>query len=150
MRRSCIARLHFYWRETKMNIDLLQTILGGLLGGSVIGLVEFLIHRHDERHDRNKEILDKLDLLKEKIDSVSAKGDERAAVSARVRILRFADEMLEERKHSKDSFDQAMSDITFYEQYCESHPEFRNNQTLATVSFIKRNYEERLEKHDFL
>ncbi len=133
-----------------MNIDLLQTILGGLLGGGVIGLLEFLIRRHDERKDRNKDILDSLQELKNKIDRVADKGDERAAVAARVRILHFADEMLEGKRHSKDSYDQAMSDITFYERYCENHPEFRNNQTVATVSFIKRNYEERLDKHDFL
>ena len=133
-----------------MNIDLLQTVLGGLLGGSVIGLLEFLIRRHDERKDKNKEILEALDELKKMIDRVADKGEERAVVAARVRILHFADEMLEGKRHSKDSYDQAMSDITFYERYCENHPEFRNNQTVATVSFIKRNYEERLDKHDFL
>ena len=133
-----------------MNIDLLQTIIGGLLGGSVIGLLEFLIRRHDERKDKNKEILEALDELKKMIDRVADKGEERAVVAARVRILHFADEMLEGKRHSKDSYDQALSDITLYEQYCENHPEFRNNQTVATVSFIKRNYEERLDKHDFL
>lgn len=127
-----------------------QTILGGLLGGGFIGLIEFLIRRSDEKHDKNDIVLKKLDELDRKIGQVEAKADERAAVESRVRILRFEDELQEGRRHSKDSFDQCLSDITNYDQYCEDHPKFRNNQTAATVAHIKTVYTERLEKHDFL
>jgi len=131
-----------------------------LVGGGLFAFVQFLINRHDSRNDKNKEILkaisdldakveERFKSLDEKIDLVDAKGDERNAVSSRVRILRFADEMQEDRKHSKDSWDQCLSDVTEYERYCEDHPKFKNGQTAATVSYIKRIYEERLEKHDF-
>lgn len=138
-------------------MDILQTIIGGLLGGGLIGLIEFLIRRKDERADKNSEVLkeinhlnEKIDELGKKIDDVDAKGEERGAVEARVRILRFMDEILDDKRHSKDSYDQCMSDITSYERYCESHPHFKNNQTQTTVEYIKRNYQERLEKKDFL
>lgn len=138
-------------------MDILQTIIGGLLGGGLIGLIEFLIRRRDERADKNSEVLrkigelnQKIDDLGKKIDEVDQKGEERGAIQSRVRILRFMDEILEGRKHSKDSFDQVMSDITSYDQYCEAHPMFRNNQTATTVEYIQKNYQERLEKHDFL
>lgn len=150
----------------------METLVGVLLGGGVLAFIQFLITRYDTRHDKNKEVLqavndldrkmdDKFDqaeqkaigrfnTLDEKIETVEAKGDERAAISARVRILRFSDELQEGRKHSKDAFDQCMSDITFYETYCDGHPKFINNQTELTVEYIKHNYAERLEKHDFL
>lgn len=144
-----------------MNYQILQTIIAGVFGGGVIGFVEFLIRRKDEKNNKNDEVLKAIDelnkkvderfnTLDKKIDGVDRKGDERYAIASRVRILRFADEMMEERRHSKDSWDQCLSDITDYEKYCEATPWFKNNQTAATVTFIKKGYSDRLEKHDFL
>lgn len=144
-----------------MDITVLQIILSAIFGGAFIGFIEFMIKRHDEKNDKNKEVLEAVDKLDKKVDerfdildkricTVEAKGDERAAVSARVRILRFSDELQEERRHSKDSYDQCISDITYYEKYCSENPKFKNGQTELTVEYIKRNYAERLEKHDFL
>lgn len=144
-----------------MDITVLQIIISAVCGGAFIGFIEFLIKRHDEKNDKNKAVLEAVDKLDKKVDerfdildkrifTVEAKGDERAAVSARVRILRFSDELQEGRKHSKDSFDQCISDITYYEKYCSENPNFKNGQTELTVEYIKHNYAERLEKHDFL
>ena len=141
-------------------MDVFTTLIGVLLGGGVLAFIQFLITRHDSKHDKveevNKsiralsgEVKERFDVLDRKIDTVDTKGDERFAVSSRVRILRFEDELQEKRKHSKDSWDQAMSDIDYYETYCNSHPEFKNNQTVATVEHIKNGYMERLEKHDW-
>lgn len=144
-----------------MDIQAVTAFVGVLIGGGILTFVEFMIKRHDDKKSRksgvlkaisdlDKKVDERFDTLNAKIDEVDAKVDERSAVSARVRILRFADEMGEGRKHSKDTYDQALSDIDFYEQYCKSHPTFRNNQTAATVNYIKGSYSERLEKHDFL
>lgn len=129
---------------------MIQTILGGLLGGGFIGLIEFLIRRRDERADKSDEVLRRLDCIEKRIDNIAAKADEREAVNSRLRILRFMDELREGRLHSKDSYDQALSDITNYESYCTSHPSFPNNQTVLTIEHIRHNYAERLEKNDFL
>ena len=131
-------------------MDFLQTILVALIGGGVVGFIEFLIRRHDAKKDKNSEILNAISSLSAKIDSVESKADERAAVDARIRILRFRDEMLEGRNHTHDSFQQVLNDIDDYENYCHTHPQFKNNQTVSTIQHIKRNYEERLERHDFL
>ena len=96
------------------------------------------------------ELSDKIDALAKKVDLLEAKEDQRDAVNKRVRILRFEDELQRDQKHTKDSFDQVMSDITDYNQYCEDHPKFRNKQTEQTVEHINKVYAERLEKHDFL
>ena len=81
---------------------------------------------------------------------VPKRREEEKAVSARVRILSFMNSLLENHKPTKDAFDQTMSDITRYEHFCDSHPTFKNNQTASTVTYLEKNYQERLEKHDFL
>jgi len=121
-----------------------------LLGGGLVTLITFLIQRHDSKKDKDNEILRSIRRLEDKIDNVAQTGDKRNAVEMRVRILHFRDEMLEGRNHTHDSFQQVLSDIDEYEEYCLGHPDFRNNQTVATIEHIKRSYAERLEKHDFL
>lgn len=131
-------------------MDIIYGAASILLGGGMLAFMQFLITRHDNKHDKLKGVYEAIEGLSKQIKQVSDKADERNAVNSRVRILRFADEMMEGKRHSKDSWDQVMSDITDYEKYCEVHPDFRNGQTAATVEYLKKNYIERLEKHDFL
>ena len=130
-------------------MDIITTIMGVVLGGGVLAFIQFLITRHDNKHDKLGGIMEAIKALSAKVDTLEAKGDERFAISSRVRILRFEDELQEGRKHSKDSWDQVMSDIDYYEEYCDQNPTFRNNQTIATVEHIQHGYRERLEKRDF-
>ena len=151
-----------------MDIQAVTAFVGVLIGGGILTFVEFMIKRHDEKKSRksgvlkaisdlDKKVDERFDTLNAKISEVDEKVDERSAVSARVRILRFADEMMEGRKHSRDSYEQCLEDIDYYELYCfgdgeehKGHPNFKNNKTVSTVEYIKNNYAERLEKHDFL
>lgn len=126
-----------------------STIIGFLLGGSFLGFIEFLLRRYDNKHDRFESIVKEIANIRQDLKRVEEKGDKREAIASRVRILRFSDELQDGRRHSKDSFDQVLSDITEYEHYCAEHPLFKNNQTEATVSHIKRCYAERLERRDF-
>ena len=127
----------------------MQAFLGIFGGGALVTLITFLINRHDKRKDSMKAIKDELETIKQDIKRLDEKGDRRETVNCHVRILRFEDELQENRKHSKDSFDQVMTDITTYAHYCENHPEFKNSQTAATVEHIRNVYAERLEKRDF-
>lgn len=138
-------------------MEFWQTLIGVLFGGGMIGFIEFMIRRKDEKEDKNSEVLKKLGEIEDKIDALESKVDaneekrlEDGAVSARVRILRFIDEVREGRLHTKDSFDQCNSDITTYERFCADHPNFKNNQTTASIAFFNNIYAERLEKNDFL
>jgi len=141
-------------------MDILTSTVSILIGGGLFSLIQFLIQRHDSKHDKLKAVTDSINAmsgkmderfntLDRKIDSVDAKADQYNAVSCRVRILRFEDELQAEQRHSKDSWDQVMSDIDAYETYTKQHPDFRNNQTVATVTHIKHGYNERLEKRDW-
>lgn len=131
-------------------MNIFNTLIGGLIGGGFMGFIEFLIRRRDERNDKNSEVIARLDCIEKKIEKMSAKAAEREAVSCRVRILRFMDELLEGRQKSKDAYDQCLSDVTYYENYCKENPGFKNNQTAATIDHIKHSYAERLDHNDFL
>jgi len=141
-------------------MDIATSVVSVLIGGGILAFIQFLIQRHDRKHDRLKSVTDSInvlskkvdgrfDTLDRKIDTVDAKADRNNTVSCRVRILRFEDELQAKQRHSKDSWDQAMSDIDAYEDYCDKHPDFKNNQTVATVAHIKHGYKERLEKRDW-
>ncbi|MCQ4992060.1 hypothetical protein NE539_01940 [Flavonifractor plautii] len=98
----------------------------------------------------NGEVLEKVDRLEKDVTKMKQDADERAAVACRVRILHFGDETLHGVLHSKDHFDQILTDITEYERYCAAHPNFKNNMTVLTSARIQEIYAERLEKNDFL
>ena len=113
-------------------------------------LIQFLIQRHDDKKEKESGVMQAIAALADQIKVIDAKLEEQSAITARVRILRFADEMREDRRHSKDAWDQVLQDCDIYDEHCVSHPKFKNNITSATVSFIKDEYRIRLEKHDFL
>ena len=105
----------------------------------------------------NGEVLDKVDgistrvdKLAEKVDQSEARQDERDARAARNHILRFGDEVRIGTRHSKESFDEVLADITAYESYCNAHPEFPNNRTRAAEKFISETYDECLRENKFL
>lgn len=125
-------------------------IAGLLLGGGFLGFLEFILKRYDSKNDQYTVIVKELACIRKDLQELSDRGDKREAVNNRVRILRFADELIEGKHHSKDSFDQVFSDITNYNQYCEEHPEFRNNQTVATVEHIEKIYKKCMEERSFL
>ena len=99
--------------------------------------------------ETQEKLIDRMDDLSIKIEDVARSVDETRAIAARVRILRFGDELQEGRTHSKDTFDQTLLDIDNYERYCKEHAELKNHVTEATSAFIQEQYRERLRKHDF-
>lgn len=128
-------------------LPIILTVLGC---GGFFTLIQFLIQRYDNKKGELSQIKKELAEIRQDIKRLDDKGDRREAENKRVRILRFEDELQRGVKHSKDSFDQVVGcDITDYNQYCDSHPSFRNNQTTATVAHILKVYNDRLEKHDF-
>ena len=109
------------------------SLISAMIGDGFLAFIQFLISRHDKKRDRYNDIIKELAEIRNEIKKVDEKGDRREAIQSRVRILKFADELREERKHSKDSFDQVLADITEYDKYCKTHPEFKNNQTQSTI-----------------
>ena len=105
----------------------------------------------------NRELFDRIDGLEDKVDGIQEQQEkaekvaaEREAVNCRIRILQFSDELRRGIKHSQESFDQALSDVDTYEEYCSLHPEFKNNKTVTAKERIKLAYEACLDQNDFL
>ena len=79
-----------------------------------------------------------------------ADEEEHRAKQARYRILRFYDELCEGRPHSESHFEDVLDDIDFYEQYCETHPQFRNSRGKAAMDYTKETYHKVKSKGGFL
>ena len=102
------------------------------------------------RKTNNSVILEQIAELKDDVSNLNDQIGADRASTARVRILRFNDELLEGRNHSKDSFDQCLLDIDTYDSFCDTHKGFRNSITSTASDYIRDCYRKRLEKHDFL
>ncbi len=126
-----------------IELELIITVIIAIIGSNALwGFLQFLLERKDKKNDCSKKIL-------EAIQKIDNKLDQRTAISCRIRILKFMDEIIEGWEHSKDSYNQIMQDITYYHQYCEEHPQFLNHQTDATIERLKKDYEQRLATNDF-
>ena len=90
----------------------------------------------------------------EKLEEVSrnraAKEDEREAKNLRVRILSFEDDLLHGLNHSKEHYDQVLTDITDYNNYCQSHKNFKNEVAVTAIRHIEDVYRQRLADNSFL
>ena len=105
----------------------------------------------------NADVLQELDDVKgdvketqKTLDEHIRMDDERNADSHRQRILAFNNELLRDIPHTEEDFIEVLGEIDFYEDYCKTHPEYKNNRAIHAIAHISRVYDERLEKHDFL
>ena len=136
--------------------DVIKWVVVGLLGGSVLIEISPIKINPWKWIARsigkavNGDVIAEVESLKKDVNALREESDERAAKDCRVRILRFGDEILHDKRHSKEHFDQILQDITDYEQYCESHPNFKNNMTTMTTAHIKSTYGKCLQNHSFL
>lgn len=99
-------------------------------------------------------IRDHMDELEKKIDNMKISNEEKEqlkeALAARRRILRFNDELLQKVRHSKEMFDDILKDITDYDNYCRTHPNFVNKKAVFAEQNVARAYKKCMEDNDFL
>ena len=80
------------------------------------------------------------------LDSIT----EDNADSSRQKILEFNDRLLHKEKHSKEYFDSILHTIDKYEDYCETHPKYKNNKALLAIENIKEVYKTLSKEGGFL
>ena len=114
--------------------DTTEIIIAVLASGGVFSLVQFLITFGFSRADKSKEI-------EKKIDNLSERIDENAAILARTHILRFSDEIKNGIEHSNEYWRQQLDDCDTYAKFCETHPSFKNSYTIIADKHIKETYE---------
>ena len=98
----------------------------------------------------NGEVITKVDRLGNDLKDLKDACDEREADSCRYRILRFNDELLHDVNHSKEHFDQILVDISKYENYCNSHPNYKNNIANLALDRIETTYRKCCDEGSFL
>lgn len=110
------------------------------------GIVESVESMHAQLDNTTNE------LEKVNMDIKMLKGtmDEDRALRRRIRILRFGDEIRAGQPHSLEHFDEVLSDISAYKEYCATHVDFKNSKAVATIKCIEEDYKKRLVNNDFL
>lgn len=174
---SKVARFYASLYMRKRSEDMNETIVGLVSAFGVViikGIIDYAIDRRkrkdqieDAEEEEGNEILTAIRAIKadmeeiknevetvkegvrKTIDEVKDEIVEESVIQSRVRILRFADEMICNKKHTKDHFDQTMLDITRYEKYCDTHPDFVNDMTASSVKVIRESFEKRMKNRDF-
>lgn len=108
----------------------------------------------DKLNDEVGNIRKHMDEIDTKIDNLKTESEEKTALRDallyRHRILRFSDELTQNIKHSQEMFNDILADITEYDNYCSTHPQFVNQKAVMSEENIKRIYRKCLEERDFL
>lgn len=135
-------------------MSVLTGVVSVLVGGGLLAFIQFLINRHDNKHDKLKGITDSIEDvkrelkdIKDEIGKVRDEADQRDAVQARTHILRFRDELTNDIEHSQDYFDQILDDAKRYEDFCSTHPKFPNGRTDAAIQYIRDEHQRLLKEH---
>ena len=140
-------------------------ITGGVVGVVFTGLfslIQMFVNRRwqkqdkkDEKHEELKSAIEELkgefSGIKDALETHIDEADRRDAVLCRSRILRFADELINEpeKKHTLGHFQQMLGDCTDYVAYCESHPGFKNQIAEQSINIINEVYNRLCMEHKF-
>lgn len=103
-----------------------------------------------QRKSSNKDLMEAIKSLSDKVDGLNYKVDQNEAISSRARLLRFNKELIKKEKHTQEEFDQCLEDCDKYERFCEAHPGFKNNKAVLSIANIERCYKACQEEGDFL
>lgn len=135
-------------------MNIAENIISLLIGGGLLAFIQFLITRHDSKHDKFKSVLDaikgvtaEVEDVRKEIATLKDDADRRDAVQARTHVLRFRDELQNNIDHSSEYFDQILEDAERYEKFCEKHPDFPNGRTEAAIKYITDEHQRLLREH---
>ena len=122
-------------------MEIVTAIIGGgALISAAVSIVTLLLNRKWQKEDRTAskldEIASKIGTLETTLKPHIETDAETDAKQARRRIIVFSDECRRKVKHSEEHFDNVLDDITFYQQYCEDHPKFKNKKAEQSIAFV--------------
>jgi hypothetical protein len=121
-----------------------DTVVAGLLGGTLVGsillFIQFLINRSDKKEEKHDELMDKISGLSSQIQNIREDMSRKDADDSRRRILVFDDELRRDVGHSEESYNQVLEDIRNYELYCKHHDDYKNSKAVAAITNVKETY----------
>jgi predicted nucleic acid-binding protein len=102
------------------------------------------------QNHNSKSIRTEINSIQNEIGKMKSSEELREIKNTRRRILRFNDELLNSIDHSKEYFDEIVSDIDDYRRFTNSHPDYSNGKANLACENIERVYRNCLEKKTFL
>ena len=123
------------------------TVLLSVIGNIAVALIAIIPTIISNRKKTEQSIKDMTEATDMRVDKLQSSFDSHVndyeaakAASQRYRILRFYDEVCENRKHSESHFEDILDDIDQYETYCSEHPKFKNNRGHVAMQYIRDTY----------
>lgn len=112
----------------------------------------------------SKDIVAKIDIIGTEVNELSAKlsnvektldkhvkEDKLDSIrNTRCRILRFHDELRHGTQHTEEHYNEIISDIDIYEDFCSQNPDYPNMKAEIAIKGIKQSYEECIKNNSFL
>lgn len=92
----------------------------------------------------------RIDKIQTTLDKHIKEDEDDAARNRRTRILRFYDEMCENKRHSENHFEDIMDDIDQYRLYCDKHPDYKNGRGKIAMQYIEDTYDKLKKTGGFL
>ena len=135
-------------------MQILIQFLGGAAVAGLFNVILAILNRHwkkkDDAANGHDSIKAELAAIRTELTNHIEEDREMDIRQARRDVLRFNDEVRRGVQHTAESYDDILEAIDAYEHYCDTHPGFENNKAVLAISNIKRVYQERLIKNDFL
>ena len=132
-------------------MEAVYTALIALASAVIVKTLDLIFAKATEKKGAIANLTKKVDDIGSKLDSHISEDEKSKAIHARQRILRADDEIRHGVLHSKEFFDSVLEDdIKFYQEYCNTHPEFPNAVALSAINNIMRVYEKCKAENSFL
>ena len=109
-----------------------------------------LSDRMDQADRRSAKMQDDITAMAEESRAHYEENLEERAKNNRYKILRFDDELRIGIRHSYEYFEDILRTVKEYEDYCDSHPKFKNRQAESAINHIQSAYDEAHENNSFI
>lgn len=97
-----------------------------------------------------KDIKTEQEETRKKLDAHIEEGEERKADNYRSCVLRFNNELVRGLGHTEEDYDEILDVIWKYNEYCKTHPKYKNNKMPHAIKNVERMYDEMLQTNGFL
>lgn len=135
-----------FWEFLKWLFSTLFTLITGRKKATMQDVSDSIQQLRTESAEMRSDIR----TIKEDAKRHNDENLEERAKSNRSKILRFDDELRIGIKHSYEYFEDILQTVKEYEDYCDSHPKFKNRQAQSAISHIQAAYDEAHENNTFI
>lgn len=135
-----------FWEFVKWLFSTLFTMLTGKKKATTQDIANTVNQLKDDYCDMRADIR----TIKDESRKHNEENLEERAKSNRSKILRFDDELRIGIRHSYEYFEDILRTVKEYEDYCDSHPKFKNRQAVSAIKHIQEAYDEAHENNTFI